>query len=90
MRNETKKPVVQALLMKSGGTNNLKQNKMIKKMKVAGTAKSSKKKGCPPDCGETLKEKFSTKGSRIGLGALAGMAATQAGVGIAKRLKGIK
>jgi len=86
MRKETKKPVVQALLMKSGGTNNLKQNKMIKKMKKAGTAK----KPCPPFCGETLKEKFSTKGSRIGLGTLAGMAAGMAGTGIAKRLKGIK
>lgn len=86
MRKETKKPIAQALLMKSGGTNNLKQNTMIKKMKKAGTAK----KPCPPFCGEGLKEKFSSKGSRIGLGALAGMAATQAGVGIAKRLKGIK
>jgi hypothetical protein len=86
MRNETKKPVVQALLMKSGGTNNLKQNTMIKKMKKAGTAK---KKGCPPDCGETLKEKFKTKGSRIGLGALAGMAATQGGIGLVKRIKGV-
>lgn len=55
-------------------------------MKKAGTAK----KPCPPFCGETLKEKFSTKGSRIGLGTLTGMAAGMAGAGLAKRLKGIK
>lgn len=54
-------------------------------MKKAGTAK----KGCPPFCGETLKEKFSTKGSRIGLGTLAGMAAGMAGTGLVKRIKGV-
>jgi len=63
---------------------------MIKKKMAAGGTKKSAKKPCPPFCGESVKEKFSTKGSRIGLGTLAGMATGMAGAGIAKRLKGIK
>jgi hypothetical protein len=63
---------------------------MIKKKMAAGGAKKSAKKPCPPFCGESVKEKFSTTSSKIAAGVMGAAGAAMGATGIAKRVRGIK
>ena len=78
---------------KKGGTTMIKKKlggAVAKKKMATGGTKKSAKKPCPPFCGESAKEKFSTKSSKIAAGIMGAASAAMAGTGIAKRMRGIK